>query len=100
MTRSTVAKGAQSVRPDRDITTRKRSGAAIAFAAIDFETADYEPDSACAVAVVHVVGKCIVKRSHHLIRPPRRDFVFSDLHGITWRDVANAPTFSESSGRS
>jgi DNA polymerase-3 subunit epsilon len=66
-----------------------------AFAAIDFETADYGRDSACDIAIVHVVGGRIARRFRHLIRPPRKDFVFSYLHGITWRDVANQLSFGE-----
>ena len=65
------------------------------FAAIDFETADYGRDSACAVAVVRVEGQAIVERMHYYIRPPRRDFVFSYLHGISWSDVVDAPTFRQ-----
>ena len=65
------------------------------FVAIDFETADRGPDSACAVALIRVVGEEIVERSHWLIRPPRRMFLFSHLHGITWAHVANQPTFGE-----
>jgi DNA polymerase-3 subunit epsilon len=67
----------------------------LVFAAIDFETADYGRDSACAVAVVRVEANRIVHRVHHLIRPPRRDFVFSYLHGISWNDVVDAPSFRE-----
>ena len=65
------------------------------FAAIDFETADYGRDSACAVAVVVVQQGKIVKQMSSLIRPPRRNFVFSYLHGITWRDVARKPGFGD-----
>jgi DNA polymerase-3 subunit epsilon len=65
------------------------------FVAIDFETADYWPDSACAVGLVRVEGNRIVRRSHFLIRPPRRRFVFTYLHGITWEMVAQAPNFGE-----
>lgn len=65
------------------------------FVAIDFETADYGADSACAVALVRVEGSRIVQRSHFLIRPPREYFVFSYLHGITWEMVAQEPTFGE-----
>ena len=65
------------------------------FAAIDFETADYGRDSACAVAVVRVEGGAIVDRAFHYIRPPRKDFMFSYLRGISWSDVAGAPTFRE-----
>lgn len=65
------------------------------FVAIDFETADYLPDSACAVALVRVEGSRIVKRNQFLIRPPRKHFVFSYLHGITWEMVSGEPTFGE-----
>jgi DNA polymerase III subunit epsilon len=65
------------------------------FAAIDFETADYGRDSACAVAVVRVEGLAIVERAYYYIRPPGRQFVFSYLHGISWSDVVDAPTFHQ-----
>ncbi len=65
------------------------------FAAIDFETADYGRDSACSVSVIIVEKRKIVKKTSVLIRPPRRDFIFSYLHGITWRDVAKKPKFGE-----
>ena len=68
---------------------------AIPFAAIDFETADYGRDSACAVALVRVEDRQIVARRFALIRPPRRHFVFTDIHGITWADVASQPSFAE-----
>ena len=65
------------------------------FAAIDFETADYGRDSACAVGVVRVEKGRIVRKESRLIRPPRRDFVFTYIHGITWDDVAAAAPFAE-----
>ncbi len=65
------------------------------FAAIDFETADQGRDSACAAAIVVVEKGKIVHKAHALIRPPRRDFVFTHIHGITWEDVAEKPNFAE-----
>jgi DNA polymerase-3 subunit epsilon len=65
------------------------------FVAIDFETATQARDSACAIALVRVENDEIVRRETRLIRPPRREFVFTDLHGISWDDVATAPTFGE-----
>jgi len=65
------------------------------FAAIDFETANYSPDSACAIGLVVVKDSRIVRREHYLIRPTDRQFVFTYLHGITWDDVRDAPTFAE-----
>lgn len=63
--------------------------------ALDFETATCDSDSACALGVVIVEGSRIVRRRRWLIRPPRRDFEFTYVHGITWRMVANEPTFAE-----
>ena len=65
------------------------------FAAIDFETANYSADSACAVGLAIVKGSRIVRREQHLIRPPDRRFVFTYLHGLAWEDVCDAPTFAE-----
>jgi DNA polymerase-3 subunit epsilon len=64
------------------------------FAAIDFETADYGRDSACALAVIRVERGAIVDRRSWLIRPPRPWFRFTAIHGITWRDVRSAPLFA------
>ena len=47
------------------------------FVAIDFETANYARDSACAVGLVKVVGGEIVDKAVHLIKPPTREFVFT-----------------------
>ena len=65
------------------------------FAAIDFETADHHSDSACSVGVVHVKDNRIVERYHRLIRPPRKKFVFTHIHGLTWDDVRDSPSFCE-----
>ena len=65
------------------------------FAAIDFETADHGRDSACAVAIVVVSGKKITHRYSQLIKPPRKEFFFTNIHGITWDDVCLSPTFPE-----
>jgi len=63
------------------------------FAAIDFETANYRADSACAIGVAIVEHGRIVARLHERIRPPSREFVFSYIHGLTWNDVKDAPRF-------
>ena len=65
-----------------------------AFAALDFETANYGADSACAVGLVIVKGNRIVRREYRLIRPPTSDFVFTHIHGLSWQDVRSAPTFA------
>ena len=65
------------------------------FIAIDFETADDGRDSACAIGVVRVEGNKVTDKAHYLIRPPRRRFIFTDLHGIAWKDVKHEPSFAE-----
>jgi DNA polymerase III subunit epsilon len=56
------------------------------FTAIDFETANHDPESACAIGLVRVEGGRITQRFTKLI-------LFTYLHGIAWHDVAKAPTF-------
>jgi DNA polymerase-3 subunit epsilon len=67
------------------------------FVALDFETADNSRDSACALALVRVENHQIVQRTYNLIKPPRQKFLYTNIriHGITWEDVADQPTFGE-----
>ena len=65
------------------------------FAAIDFETADYGADSACAVAVVRVRDGRVAESACRLIRPPRREFIFTYIHGLAWEDVRREPAFGD-----
>ncbi len=45
--------------------------------------------------MVKVAEGEIVDSFSVLIRPPRRTFLFTYIHGITWRDVAGEPTFAD-----
>ena len=65
------------------------------FVAIDFETADHSPDSACAVGLVRVEGLTVVRRETLLIRPPRPRVLFTHVHGITWEMVKDAASFAD-----
>ena len=65
------------------------------FVAIDFETADHGPESACAVGLALLDADRIIDTAFHLIRPPRRAFAFTWVHGLTWEHVRRAPTFAE-----
>ncbi len=47
------------------------------------------------MALVRVEQEQIVRREVRLIRPPRREFVFTYLHGIAWSDVVAEPPFAE-----
>lgn len=63
------------------------------FVAIDFETASQRRESACAVALVRVQGSQVAQAEERLIRPPARQFRFTHIHGITWEQVKEEPTF-------
>ncbi len=64
------------------------------FVAIDFETADEGPDSACAVALVRVEDGRLGPTFRRLIRPPRPEIRFTWVHGLTWAHVAGKPPFA------
>ena len=65
------------------------------FVAIDFETANHRSNSACAVGLAAGYdGRIKVARSF-LIRPPVSQFTFTEIHGLGWKDVCDAPTFGE-----
>lgn len=63
------------------------------FAAMDFETANVFPDSACSIGVAIVRDGRIAHSVHRLIRPPRPSFKFTRIHGIVWKQVEDAPPF-------
>ena len=63
--------------------------------AIDFETADNGRDSACAVGLVRIVDGQVTDTDAFLIRPPREEFLFTHIHGITWNDVEDADPFEQ-----
>ena len=65
------------------------------FVAIDFETANHQKDSACAVGLAKGRNGRVEVVQSFLIRPPDPRFVFTDIHGLGWEDVCDAPTFSE-----
>ena len=67
------------------------------WAAIDFEIANSDRASACALGLVLVQDSQIVKRRSWLIRPSKLSFDLNNvvLHGITADHVAEMPTFAE-----
>ena len=62
--------------------------------AIDFETANYGMESACALSMVRI-SEHIDAEKTFLIRPPNRNFRFTYIHGIRWEDVQDSGTFAE-----
>lgn len=65
------------------------------FVVIDFETANKFPDSICQIGIVVVEDNSITEEKEFLICPPYEKFTFTDIHGITFEDVMNKPTFSD-----
>jgi DNA polymerase-3 subunit epsilon len=63
--------------------------------ALDFETANNDADSACALGVVRIEQGKVVAAEARLIQPPSSFFIHTPIHGIAWRDVADAPRFGE-----
>jgi DNA polymerase-3 subunit epsilon len=72
-------------------------GSLPSFVAIDFESANANRDSACAIGLTRVEDEKIVEQSSRLIRPPTDDFHYycTRIHGLHWSDVCNEPTFGE-----
>jgi DNA polymerase III subunit epsilon len=65
------------------------------FVAIDFETANRDPASACAIGLALVKAGQVVANPSWLIRPPRLYFdpAFIQIHGIDADKVINEPEF-------
>lgn len=67
------------------------------FVAIDFETANHHPSSACQLAAVVVQQSQVVREHRWLIRPPSGYFspINISIHGIRPSDVLGSPTMAE-----
>ena len=65
------------------------------FAAIDFETANYERTSVCSVGVVVVRNGEITDTFYSLIQPEPNyyNYACSQVHGLTRDDTEEAPVF-------
>lgn len=69
------------------------------FTAIDFERANNCQSSVCQIGLCVVERGKIVKSREYLVKPPKRICFFQrkpvEIHGITYEDVADAPSFAE-----
>lgn len=65
------------------------------FAAIDFETANYERTSVCSVGVVVVRDGVVAETFYSLIQPEPNYYAYvcTRVHGLTRRDTDEAPVF-------
>lgn len=74
----------------------KREWQKMNFIAMDFETANFKPYSACSLALVMVRDSRIVGEYYTLIKPETEFFWKNiQIHGIRPADVAQAPKFPE-----
>ena len=67
------------------------------FAAIDFETANYDRSSVCSVGVVIVRDGEIVDKFYSLIHPEPNYYNYwcTQVHGLCRTDTDNAPVFPD-----
>lgn len=63
--------------------------------AIDFETSGHAAHSACAVGLARIEGGRVSDVFYHLLRPPSSRVLFTQIHGLTWAMLKDAPLFSE-----
>ena len=67
------------------------------FAAIDFETANYERTSVCSIGIVVVRDGMIVDSFYSLIQPEPNYYKYwcTQVHGLCREDTENAPVFPD-----
>ena len=67
------------------------------FVALDFETANIDPASACSVGIVTIKNNIVVDEYYSLIKPKKMIFDSSNIqvNGITPAMVEDAAEFSE-----
>jgi DNA polymerase-3 subunit epsilon len=67
------------------------------FAALDFETANYNRSSICSIGLVIVRGGVIVDKVYRLVCPTPNWYLwrFSEIHGLEYDDTCEASNFAE-----
>lgn len=69
------------------------------FISLDYETANTQLESVCAVGVTIVKNNQVVDNFYSLVKPHKDHDYFDpfnvSIHGITKKDVKNSPTFEE-----
>ena len=65
------------------------------FAAIDFETANFERSSVCSVGIIIVRNNEIVDSFYSLIQPEPNyyNYLCTEVHGLCRQDTEDAPVF-------
>lgn len=67
------------------------------FAAIDFETANYQCSSICSIGIVIVRNGEFTDEIYELVKPEPEFYSYwnTRIHGLTTEDTENAPVFSK-----
>lgn len=65
------------------------------FVAIDFETSGSYAYSACSIGLAKFENGKFIDEYYTLIRPPSSRIMFSNIHGLKWKDLKNAPLFTD-----
>lgn len=65
------------------------------FVALDVERSDAQHDSVCEVGFVVIRQGKLVYQGGTLIKPPRSTVTTTRVHGLTWDDLKDKPTFDE-----
>ena len=65
------------------------------FVVIDFETANDFKNSICQMGIAVVENNSIIMTRSFMIRPPYEKFTNTEIHGITFEQVKDSPTFEQ-----
>ena len=65
------------------------------FVVIDFETATNFKNSICQMGIAVVENSSIIMTRSFMIRPPYEKFTNTEIHGITFEQVKDSPTFEQ-----
>ncbi|WP_260424595.1 MULTISPECIES: exonuclease domain-containing protein [unclassified Desulfovibrio] len=68
---------------------------ALRCVAIDFETSGHAAHSACAVGMARIDKGGVSEVFYSLLRPPSSKVLFTEVHGLTWAMLQDAPTFAQ-----
>ena len=63
--------------------------------AIDFETSGNAAHSACAVGLARIEDGRVTGQFYSLVRPPSSRVRYTEIHGLTWPMLKNAPIFGD-----
>lgn len=65
------------------------------FVALDFETSGKYAHNACSLGMARFEDGKLAGEFYSLIRPESSRIMFSNIHGLKWKDLKDAPPFPE-----